>query len=48
MTRDAVFGHVYVCAGEGDGENPDWIPGSDEIILKISERYRQWKALSST
>jgi hypothetical protein len=54
LTHDAVFGHVYMCRGEteegrgGDVDGtPDWMPSPDEIILRISARYRQWKALNS-
>ena len=46
MTHDAVFGHVYMCRAQGD-DAIDWIPASDEIVLKVSERYRQWKAFRS-
>jgi hypothetical protein len=24
--------------------DPDWLPTSARIVLKIAERYRQWKA----
>jgi hypothetical protein len=56
MTHDTVFGHVYMCRDkkeeeEGrptdDSASPAWIPSSDEIILRLSARYRQWKALNS-
>jgi hypothetical protein len=52
LTHDAVFGHVYMYRLEtkGNGEkedSPEWIPTTSEIVLRISERYRQWKAFRS-
>ena len=53
LTHDAVFGHVYMYRlqwrkdGKEEEDSPEWIPSTDEIILKISDRYRQWKALRS-
>jgi hypothetical protein len=41
-THDAVFGHVYMHGMEGSS-----IPSVREIVVRISERFRQWKALSS-
>ena len=46
MTHEAVFGHVYMYKLPGE-DSIEWIPRIDEIVLKISERYRQWKALRS-
>ena len=45
MTHEAVFGHVYMYRDGKD--DPDWLPTSNEIALRIAERYKQWKALSS-
>lgn len=42
LTHDAVYGHVYM-----QGEKAQGIPSSEEIVVKISERYRQWKAFNS-
>ncbi len=53
LTHDAVFGHVYLHRqplredGKEDQDSPAWIPATDEIILKIAERFRQWKAFRS-
>jgi hypothetical protein len=44
LTHEAVFGHVYMYLGE---DGPEWLPSPKDVVLKISERYRQWKALSS-
>jgi len=44
MTHEAVFGHVYMCRVTED-EEPRWIPKPGEIAARLSERYRQWKAL---
>lgn len=42
LTHGAVYGHVYM-----QGERAHGIPSSEEIVVKISERYRQWKAFNS-
>jgi hypothetical protein len=42
MTHDAVFGHVYMHGGKAGG-----LPSSKEIVVKISERFRQWKSIIS-
>ncbi|MGH9919356.1 MAG: hypothetical protein ACRD6W_10895 [Nitrososphaerales archaeon] len=54
LTHDAVFGHVYMYrlqrredGKEKEEDSPEWIPVTDEIVLKISERFRQWKAFRS-
>ncbi len=39
LTHDAVFGHVYMHGRGGEG-----FPTAREIVLTISERYKQWKA----
>jgi len=48
MTHDAVFGHVYMCSSLKKPEPGEgWIPSSEEVIKRISTRYRQWRALRS-
>ncbi len=42
LTHDAVFGHVYM-----RGDRAEGIPTSREIVMKISERFRQWKSAIS-
>jgi hypothetical protein len=42
LTHDTVFGHVYM---HGDGA--EGLPSSREIVMKISERFRQWKRVIS-
>ncbi len=45
MTYAAVFGHVHMYR---DGsEDPAWVPTSKEVAVRLSDRCRQWKALSS-
>jgi hypothetical protein len=44
LTHDAVFGHVYMYKGE---DSPEWIPSTDEVVLKIADRYKQWRAFRS-
>lgn len=46
MTHDAVFGHLYMHAGKEKGI-PNWMPTAEQVVLKLSDRYRQWKAFSS-
>ncbi len=48
LTHDAVFGHVYMCSATGGGPRETGIPTAKELALKISQRFREWKALSST
>jgi hypothetical protein len=43
LTHDAVFGHVYMYASTAAGQN-DRVPTPGELVLKLAERYRQWKA----
>jgi hypothetical protein len=40
LTHDAVFGHVYM-----QGDSAEGLPSPREIVVKISERFRQWKSL---
>lgn len=47
LTHDAVFGHVYMYRKTNE-RSVDRTPTPRDIVLTISERYRQWKALSST
>jgi len=42
LTHDAVFGHVYM-----HGDKAEGIPTSREIVMTISERFRQWKSMAS-
>jgi len=42
LTHDAVFGHVYM-----HGTGRDSMPSASEIIQKVAERFRQWKAINS-
>ncbi len=42
LTHDAVFGHVYM-----HGDKAEGLPSSREIVVKISERFRQWKSVVS-
>ena len=44
LTHEAVFGHVYMFRHEIN--DPDWLPTTAEIVLRIAERYRQWKVIS--
>jgi len=46
LTHDAVFGHVYM---HDDGSAADGsLPSAKEIIITISQRFRQWKAINSS
>lgn len=46
MTHEAVYGHVNMYRVREETV-PDWLPAADEIVLKLSERYRQWKTFRS-
>ncbi len=46
LTHDAVFGHVYMCRRRRDDSTDDGLPTPWDLVMIISERYRQWKALS--
>ncbi len=42
MTHETIFGHIYMYRDRVD--DPDWLPTSREIVLRIAGRYREWKA----
>lgn len=44
LTHDAVFGHVYM-SRRSDGTTDYGVPTPWNLVMVISERYRQWKAL---
>jgi hypothetical protein len=41
LTHEAVFGHVYATNSRGNGP----FPNPRDVVVKLAERYRQWKAL---
>ena len=43
LTHDAVFGHIYMYR-DAKWTAKDAVPTAREIVLAISERYKQWKA----
>lgn len=43
LTHDAVFGHIYMYR-DAKWTAKDLVPTAREIVLAISERYKQWKA----
>lgn len=42
LTHDAVFGHVYMYRSEASQDEP--VPTPRDLVVTLSERYRQWKA----
>jgi hypothetical protein len=48
LTHEVVYGHIYIRGSASDSRSEQsWIPSNKQLIIKITERYRQWKALSS-
>jgi hypothetical protein len=48
FTHELIYGHVYICKSASDSKSERiWIPSKRQLILKIAERYQEWKALNS-
>lgn len=49
LTQDAVFGHVYMYRRNADSTSNETerVPTPRDLVMILSERYLQWKALVS-
>jgi hypothetical protein len=45
LTHDAVFGHVYMYRRRRNNPVGERMPTPRELVMIISDRYRQWMAL---